>query len=430
MNLEINNIGKIRKAQIDLRGLTVIVGDNNAGKSTIGKVLATLCYALPTLDSRILRARESYVFDEDAMRYAYRFRMIDDKDFKQCLDSGSLTEDELVPVLKKTWVESERLWREKSDQEVKLSKDDLESISSSAHIAFARLKECRDIPDSELANAEIGKLFSNFFNRHVKRIGENEGSIILRTADGLAKVTFSADTKCELSTKNFSRGWFLGSPLLINNITRMGFHRAEPEPMHQPLLWKLNDFNEINSVAKAVVQEKLRPVASRIEEILGGKMYYSEEKDELMISGDAYPEPLPVKSLSMGLKAFAVLFWMLEIDALRTGDVLVLDEPENHLHPSWQIKYAEIVVLLQMCFGLKVLLTTHSPYFLEAIQLFAKKYGASDKMDAYQPEFDKDGRTVTFLNKISDNKVLYRKFTAPLRALDVLRAELNDSREA
>lgn len=429
MNLEINNIGKIRKARIDLRGLTVIVGDNNAGKSTIGKILATLFYIFPTLEKRILRARALYVFDDEVVRFAHRFRMIDDDDFRNCLDNVSLTESDFESVMTKTWLDSERFWGDSSEKEVKLTKEKQATIKSSAHVAFARLNECRGIPDGDLANVEVGKMFSMFFNRFVKRVGEPEGSIILNTDDGQTKITFSENANCESSTKFTNRGWFLGSPLLINNITRSGFRRAEPEPMHQPLMWKLNDFKEINSVAKAVVQDKLGAVASRIEEILGGKMYYSEEKDELMISGEGYPEPLPVKSLSMGLKAFAVLFWMLEIEALRTGDVLVLDEPENHLHPSWQIRYAEIVVLLQKYFDLKVLLTTHSPYFLEAIQLFAQKYGTEGVLDAYQPEFDDDGSTVTFLNKITDNAVLYRKFTAPLRSLDVLRAEMRSQKE-
>ena len=127
----------------------------------------------------------------------------------------------------------------------------------------------------------------------------------------------------------------------------------------------------------------------------------------------------------MGLKAFAVLRWMLEVGALQEQDVLVLDEPENHLHPQWQIIYAEIIVLLQDCFRLTVLLTTHSPYFLEAIQLYARRYRVEDRVTAYQPEMDADGLSVTFSANITDTAELYRKFTAPLRVLDVLRAEMS-----
>lgn len=39
MRLELENVGKINVANIKLDGITVIAGENNTGKSTIGKML-------------------------------------------------------------------------------------------------------------------------------------------------------------------------------------------------------------------------------------------------------------------------------------------------------------------------------------------------------------------------------------------------------
>ena len=39
MKLKLENVGKISSANIDLNGITVIAGENNTGKSTIGKML-------------------------------------------------------------------------------------------------------------------------------------------------------------------------------------------------------------------------------------------------------------------------------------------------------------------------------------------------------------------------------------------------------
>ena len=39
MIFEVKNIGKIRHADVKLDGITVIAGENNTGKSTIGKML-------------------------------------------------------------------------------------------------------------------------------------------------------------------------------------------------------------------------------------------------------------------------------------------------------------------------------------------------------------------------------------------------------
>lgn len=39
MKLKLKNVGKIKHAEIDLQGIAVIAGENNTGKSTIGKML-------------------------------------------------------------------------------------------------------------------------------------------------------------------------------------------------------------------------------------------------------------------------------------------------------------------------------------------------------------------------------------------------------
>ena len=53
---------------------------------------------------------------------------------------------------------------------------------------------------------------------------------------------------------------------------------------------------------------------------------------------------------------------LIEKGALQEKDVLVLDEPEIHLHPQWQVAYAQLIVLLQKYFDLSIVVTTHSPY--------------------------------------------------------------------
>ena len=49
MKLHIENFAKIGTADIRLDGLTVIAGQNNTGKSTLGKVLYSFFRGRPTL---------------------------------------------------------------------------------------------------------------------------------------------------------------------------------------------------------------------------------------------------------------------------------------------------------------------------------------------------------------------------------------------
>lgn len=50
MKLEIQSLGKISNASIRLDGITAIVGNNDAGKSTVGKALFTAIDAFHDFD--------------------------------------------------------------------------------------------------------------------------------------------------------------------------------------------------------------------------------------------------------------------------------------------------------------------------------------------------------------------------------------------
>nr|HQU84542.1 AAA family ATPase [Pyrinomonadaceae bacterium] len=65
---------------------------------------------------------------------------------------------------------------------------------------------------------------------------------------------------------------------------------------------------------------------------------------------------------SSSIKQLAPLLLYLRYRA-RTGDLLIVDEPEMNLHPESQAKLLEVLGMLVNA-GVNVLLTTHSPYFM------------------------------------------------------------------
>ena len=73
---------------------------------------------------------------------------------------------------------------------------------------------------------------------------------------------------------------------------------------------------------------------------------------------------------------------------IESGSLLIIDEPETNLHPEWQVKFAEFLVLLNAKFGIKTLLNTHSPYFLKAVQVYSDLFNISEKCSYYTMEPD------------------------------------------
>ena len=95
------------------------------------------------------------------------------------------------------------------------------------------------------------------------------------------------------------------------------------------------------------------------------------------------------------------------VNAINERKVLIWDEPENHLHPEWQIRLAALL-MEQAKAGVPVLLTSHSPYFIQAIRYFADKMHMNSLTDE-----QKDGTCV--LSDCTDdlNKIFF-KLAQPL----------------
>ena len=51
---------------------------------------------------------------------------------------------------------------------------------------------------------------------------------------------------------------------------------------------------------------------------------------------------------------------------VRPGDLLIIEEPESHLHPAMQATFARELARL-VRFGVRIMLTTHSEWMLEAL---------------------------------------------------------------
>lgn len=59
MQLKISNVGKIENAIIDVNGITVIAGENNAGKSTIGKTMFAIFNSMNNMDRKMPRKKKT-----------------------------------------------------------------------------------------------------------------------------------------------------------------------------------------------------------------------------------------------------------------------------------------------------------------------------------------------------------------------------------
>ena len=109
---------------------------------------------------------------------------------------------------------------------------------------------------------------------------------------------------------------------------------------------------------------------------------------------------------------------MAKLCLLSPSHLLIFDEPENHLHPQWQTLLAKIFTSL-VEHNIPILLTTHSPMFINALQEFSEKKGISDKTNFYFA--DDKNKTIKNVETIKKNKEVDVIFDSFYKAKDFLQ---------
>ena len=61
MQLKLKDVAKIKEATINMDGITVIAGENNTGKSTIGKVLFSIFNSMYNMEDKIMSEKKKRI---------------------------------------------------------------------------------------------------------------------------------------------------------------------------------------------------------------------------------------------------------------------------------------------------------------------------------------------------------------------------------
>ena len=153
-----------------------------------------------------------------------------------------------------------------------------------------------------------------------------------------------------------------------------------------------------------------------IAKICGGEIAATNDNMELGSRTEKSGGAVALKNLSPSLESFLILKTLLQNNLMGKDSILLLDEPESHLHPERQLLYAELLILLHKELGVRVLLNTHSYYFLDAIEVYSQKYDMADKCLFYLASVNGDFATMTDVT--GNTEVIYQEFARPLQLLE------------
>ena len=166
---------------------------------------------------------------------------------------------------------------------------------------------------------------------------------------------------------------------------------------------------------------KLDKFNDKLISLLGGFIYYNNEKDEFFFKKGN--EDYPMNNTASGVKQLGIIQMLLSNRKLTEHSFLIMDEPEVNLHPEWQVEFAEIIVLMIKELNISIFINTHSPQFIEALEVYSAKYELSDETTFYLSKESESGK-FDFKEILRDDLViLYNNLGNPYNTINKIRAE-------
>jgi predicted ATPase len=443
IELMLKNIGKFEEVNVVLEGITIIAGENNTGKSTIGKTLFSIIKAY-----------------QEAEELAYR----DKKEGESILDEIL---NKLIELQIKSPDSSQKLIRLikkiikiKDNPNIKaLENIKRELISLSLYIKKAKIRNkeilikklnslIKDL-DKEIRNISLTEnylekgfhfLIKKNFNMEINRFNYESGrlekaKIILKEKNKeIFNITLDVKADKYIKFEKHEEPYikeitYIETPLILNrsklfsalNELRDYQKKQMDIPyIEEDLMKKLKyPFIDIDNVEN---EKKVREFLNEIEKIISGKFKVNENDTNIYFLETSEKQKKSRKfspiNVASGIKAFGIIYLLLTNNRLKDNKhILIFDEPEVHLHPKWQIKYAHILVKLNKYFGCPILINSHSPYFIEAVKYFGNKEKTIDKIHFYRTYVENDVSKIELADENLDK--IFNSLVEPLEDLPI-----------
>ncbi|WP_048181884.1 ATP-dependent nuclease [Methanosarcina siciliae] len=426
-SLYIKNFRNIKELEMEFSLLTVIVGENNAGKTTILKAL----YKILKMDESPHRIRffeDDFYFDKSSNKRSTEiaielsFDELDENDKTAFVWSGiDISNNQLSVRLEAKWEE------ENNDASVELffvRKDDPENpkgenfkLTHKRYIPFYYIDAYRDIwKETNSSNGDLKQIFKDHNKHYLKPLNAQIASCIKNIElylneywededSSISEILFEIDGNLE----DFA---FDNSMPLVDCLTEFNIKLAdcdrrldkcisETEPQDKELIKKIQQSVQ-NICQKTSIQQTIEELQAKMNGLHGIQeiksilnenlsLFVPESQIEIDLAKIEESSLLDENHVSLedvsifkqgsgfqgsfviALKLSRLFTHMKFSDDELTNLIVSIEEPEAHMHPHLQrslIKKlkAKQKVFAEMGYNVQLIITTHSPSILSQIE--------------------------------------------------------------
>lgn len=380
MQIKLKNIGMLKEAELSLNSLTVIAGENDNGKSTIGKIVFCIIKAINRYKEDLQESKEHKLNEKfNNLFFFIRNLLVHNPILKNTDDIYFLIEDEsdidekllnlnkLIALFKNnTQIDEKTIQKiEKTLEEIYTIRNEPENIN-------------------KYIESALNKVFISEFDSSILLDGEDEGEItLLENKLELIKIKVTRENKIfllsDIEPIQIKDATFIESPLILNNHdlliksqSGLNINKRNIERLGIPYttLHTKDLFDKLKKISFSLFfdDDFEENILREIQQIIDGNIIYDNQKRDFIYSKGQ--KNISIKNTASGIKSFGILQLLLLNGVLNKNSILILDEPENHLHPIWQLKYAKLLVIFAKN-GITTLIASHSPYMIEALKRYS-----------------------------------------------------------
>lgn len=444
MNLELRNIGLIEQGELKLNGITLIAAENDSGKSTIGKALFSLLFSTNNFKKRFLKDLKKRVKD-NFLLYSYLSLSkngIKDKNYKKLkkieedfiktteknLSNNCIMLEEFETIFSEMTIILKEL-EEKYKEEIDVYKS---LFTKNKRLGIKDLKEILNYDEiiktvfqdsfEEEFETGISNIFSEFKDSHIKFKDDKEESIEVNFNNSKIKnYKFKADVIGKYNVI------YIESPILLDYLDEINKSESLEKVSRIPA--KIEVLKEAIKVEKKLDMidkmlegnKNYNEILKNIKSEVSGDLEYDKNVDKIIFK--RFGKDINIKNIATGIKSFGILEILLKNNRLDSNTILVIDEPEVHLHPKWQIKYAEFLILISKKLGVRMLLNSHSPYFIRALDVYGEEYKFQDFIKFYTLLQDTKRTSTKIVELNKDLSSIFKLLMEPYETFEKILAK-------
>lgn len=269
-------------------------------------------------------------------------------------------------------------------------------------------------------------------------VNESLQGSFLKKGKSESKINFSIDSENNNAFEYFFKNGFINQVFYIDNVSILDFEEFNSKnmPLHKSELIDNLFAKEFKFPTKQNESDEFKNILDKIEEIINGEYFFEghifntripfeKESGNISFTDSDEGEPrLAVigDNISSGIKQIGIIQILLLNNKLKKDSYLILDEPEVNLHPKWQFKFAEILVLLAKELNITLYINSHSPMFIEALDAFCEFYDFEEEINYYLTQKSDVEFKYDFI-KINSNELykIYDNLGSPYKLINQLK---------